>query len=218
VITATLATTPDRLVHALGVVEDLRPQVDRIRVYVNGPIPGNLPADVTWWSAPAGDLADAGKLYDPPTTGYALLVDDDLHYPEDYVRTMLAGLARYDGDAVTLHGCRVAPPLGSYYRDRRVVARCLYDAPRDELVQIPGTGVFAYDARSFYPPCDPVRWRFMTDIGVGRAAAEQRTRIVALAHGAGFIRHRDIDHSTTIWTRFHRNDGVQTAAVNEFAW
>ena len=217
--TVTMATTPDRLIHALGVVEDLRSQCDRMQVYVNGHAPMGLRSDVVWYSAPVGDVADMGKWFDAPLDGYHLTVDDDLHYPPGYVRDMVTACNGFDDRAVvSLHGCDVRPPIRSYYRDRVSKSRCLYQARADVRVMVPGTGALCYRAGQFYPPTDLERFRYMSDIAVGVAAQEQCVPCWAVAHEAGYVAHRDIDHSQTIWNRFFRADAPMTAEINAITW
>ena len=59
-VTVSMATTPARAGHALKVARELRPQCDRLQVYVNGVVEGCHHFPGNWMCAPDGDLAAAG--------------------------------------------------------------------------------------------------------------------------------------------------------------
>lgn len=222
IIEATMATTPDRLMGAIRVVEDLAPQgITRFVVYVNGPKPPGvpLPLGAEFLFAPEGDLADIGKFVYQPREGYHLTVDDDLYYPQDYVKRTVEAVDRYNREAVvSWHGAVVHDGIKSYYADRLARCHCLGAVARDTPVNVPGTGVMGYWAPLVRLHASLMSIPYMADIWVGRICQRHRVPIVALAHEKGWIRHQPIDHSQTIYERFARSDEIQTWLVNRAPW
>ncbi|ABV94595.1 hypothetical protein Dshi_2862 [Dinoroseobacter shibae DFL 12 = DSM 16493] len=93
-IVANLATYPPRA-HALGrVVASIAPQVDRLNVVLNeyDTVPVNLlDYDNVVPILIDRDLKDTGKFWPSVEDAeWVVLIDDDLHYPDDYVATTLA--------------------------------------------------------------------------------------------------------------------------------
>lgn len=218
--TATMATTPGRAQYAVKAFGSLVGQADYLHLYFNGD-----EHEMSWETgrdlidmgvrihfATNGDLADLGKFY-PPAPGVRITVDDDLIYPPDYVATLLDGLKRYPGCIVTFHGVDVHPQPQSYYRNRNVY-RCLGTVEEDRPVMVGGSGVMAFPDGVQIWYADP--WPFMADLVVARWAREHGFKIWVLAHAEGWIRHQEIDHRETIYTRFARSDEFQTWFVRRY--
>ena len=215
-VVATMATTPDRAHHAALAFGTLHAQTDRRILYFNGGEVDMTPdlyrrleaLGVDIMFAPAGDLADAGKLWPPvDCEDLWLLVDDDLLYPRDYVDVIKSGIERHPGCIVTFHGCDLVRPFAAYYRSRSVY-RCLGHVPNDRPVDVGGTGVMA-----FAPGIDPAIaevWPYMADLLVARWSKSAQVPIVVLGHAGDWIVHQDIDHTKTIFNQFARNDKFQT--------
>lgn len=214
-----MATTTARFPHALGVVDDLAGQVDKIVVYVNGGVPKEHDErhndKVLYLVGP--DLADNGKFAPHVPAGWHLTVDDDLHYPPDYVEQTIAGAERHPRAVVSWHGCLVDPPVRSYYRNKIGFA-CLGDVQKDQRIHIPGTGAMCYDADRYRFDADEMPIPYMADIWIGAMCQDRKIPVVVLAHEAGWITHRDIDHSQTIYSQFTGNDRVQTWLINSRLW
>lgn len=219
-VTATMATTPERLPHAIGVAHDLRRQVDRLYIRVNGaaPVAFKIPEGAEMTFDTTRDLADNAKFVDVPECGWHFTVDDDLHYPPDYVSRTIAGAERYNRKAVvSWHGATVRNGAKSYYKDRMKYP-CLGTVAEDAACNVPGTGVMAYHTDTIRVSLADFDVPYMADLWMGFACQRHRVPVVVLAHRQGWLRHRDIDHSTTIWARFNKNDSVQTALVNRIDW
>jgi hypothetical protein len=105
---AAVATHPDRVSLLPTVLESLRPQVDRLCVYLNGH--DSIPESVTrladnwvWAGENDGDIAKAH--WASRCDGLYLTCDDDIRYSPDYVQIMRHEIDRWQGRAlVTLHG------------------------------------------------------------------------------------------------------------------
>jgi len=96
------------------VVNALLPQCDKFYLYLNGytEVPEELPKSdklVCVCAGPGCEHADIGSqgkfFWVGRDEGYYLTVDDDIHYPEDYVKYMVAGVDKYGRKAIVgLHG------------------------------------------------------------------------------------------------------------------
>jgi hypothetical protein len=127
-IVAGMATMPDRLPYLEEAVASIRPQVDCLKVYLNGfaEKPACLEPDEAVLSSEAqGDLGAGGKFYwidgkdglDDYT--HYLSIDDDIHYPPDYATTLVREFAARGGRAIVgLHGTTFLQPMEDFVRSR----------------------------------------------------------------------------------------------------
>lgn len=124
------------------------------------------------------------------------LFDDDLIYPPDYVARTLAAIKKY-GCIVTYHGRQLLGEGLHYYKGHRAF-RCLDHVQNDEMVDVPGTGVMAFDTRYFHPKglADSPDLR-MADLVFGLEAAKQNKQIGIISHPAKWITH--IPNDETIY-------------------
>ena len=214
-ITATLATCEGREESLEQTINSLKHQVDKIMVYANyeeKPVPEG--AEYTFMTV--GDLADMGKLVFGIEEGYHLTCDDDLTYPSDYAQTMIHAVDTYD-KVVSLHGCNIQSPVESYYKERTDCLHCLAGFGGNRCVMIPGSGVMAYntDMFKFNYLWRLLHYKYMADIYVAVVLQRIKRGVMAIGHPAGWLKHNDIDHSTTIWSIYHDNDKRQAEAINE---
>ena len=219
-ITASFATFAPRAESAARVAADLLPQVDELRVYFNDWM------DLPDWTehpkvvaATGLDLSDAGKYFDPPQEGVHLVCDDDLYYPPTYVKQTLRGIDKYG--CVAWGGKRFdKTPVPSFYRGASLKLRVFEDVRTPLVIHMPLTCVFAYDTRlvTFSSTDFPLSMPHMADIHTGVVLNRKGVDCVCLPHKGSWIKHQEIDHSTTIWQRFHRDDAKQTQLVNSVKW
>lgn len=152
---ASMASIPRRVAALERVVEALLPQVDGLHVYLNGhrQTPDFLRDNrirVTL-SRQHGDRSDLGKFYGWASwgDGYVFTVDDDIHYPPDYVPRMVAAIERHQRKAIVcVHGTVLRRNPGgqpnakpSCYVHRRLHFKRAAEA--DRQVQLAGTGTVA---------------------------------------------------------------------------
>lgn len=158
-ILAALATIPGRARYLRRVLFSLRPQVDRLCVYLNGY--GNVPeavAELADEHVVDGENRGAERKFhwSERHRGLYFSCDDDLVYPPDYVARMLAEVERWNGDAiVTLHGrsydgrpthiSHVVPDSIGVFTNRLREGR---------WVNHGGTGVMAWDSRRVRIPSE----------------------------------------------------------------
>ncbi len=189
---AALAAQPRRAQLLPRVLASLRPQVDRLCVYLNG-----------WTEAPACvlELADEHVL-DPLNAGAEKKLhwaeewgglycstDDDIVYPPDYVSTMRRAVERWEGRAiVTAHGRAYAgTPRGVH----NVVPMSLGHYDRNvrpgRWINHGGTGVMVWDAsRVRVPATFPER--NIADMQVAVWAQQTQTPIWLLPHEAHWFK------------------------------
>ena len=104
-VTAQLATIPDRVNLLAQTIHSLLPQADRLNVMLNGGTytPPIKNRKLFYWHFD-NSKGDGVKFYNLPK-GYIFTCDDDLLYPEDYVETMINKLRQYDNEVIlTNHG------------------------------------------------------------------------------------------------------------------
>lgn len=115
-VTVNMATFPPRKGGLKARLDELAPQCDILRVYLN--CYSEWPREVPLYEnieyvlgddIRAPQMGSQGKLafIDPTRREYYLTVDDDIFYPADYVERIVAGCERYRNKAVVgYHGCR----------------------------------------------------------------------------------------------------------------
>lgn len=176
----------DRREALAKVIEVLTPQCDLIVVYDNVVEP---------------DITDLGKfaplLFPNGGPFYFFSCDDDLIYPDTYVEDMIAKIKEH-GTIVTHHG-RVLNGLDRSYYWGHTSFRCLADVYQDQIIDVAGTGVTAFDTEYFHPTeLTSAKDMKMSDLVFSLEAAKQGKKITVLAHKAGYIKHHDIDLTKTI--------------------
>jgi len=218
-VTASLCSIPTREAELHLVVASLKPQVDRLNVFLNGysSVPKCLKQP--WITAARSqdheDRSDANKAFwTGKVQGYHFLCDDDLVYPPDYVERLIAGIeARGRRAVVGAHGRVLKPALVNYYRSAAKVHRCLGRIQQDAPVHILGTGALAYHtdtlklAWSDFPEGD------MADIWFGVACQKQQVPQVVLRHQPGWMRLTKETQGDTIFERVSKADGRQTQVM-----
>jgi hypothetical protein len=155
---AALATIPSRAHFLPRVLESLRPQVDRLHVYLNGFTEAPqcvLDLADEYITDPTNNGAERKLHWSSSHRGIYLTCDDDFCYFGGYVQRMLDAVEKWDGEAiVTAHGRTflanasgwnsVKGPVGLYFR------RVEYG----RWVNYGGSGVMAFDTRKVPLPSD----------------------------------------------------------------
>lgn len=217
-ITAQIATLPDRVESLKLVVESLRPQVDRLFIALNGhkEVPEFILKDpFIEYKLLDNSLGDAAKFYDiEKQEGYFFACDDDLIYPETYVQDMIKKVDQY-GAVVTLHGRSfLSRPVASYYKSANIKYYCRYDVYGDHVVDVGGTGVMAFHTDNFKLKLSDFKRANMADIWVAKQVHEQKVNIIVVQHDMNYLRY--IPQTYTIWDSEHIDDSFQTEILNSF--
>lgn len=162
------------------------------------------------------DLTDNGKFYGLELIKepcYYFTCDDDLHYPSDYVATMIEAIER-TGTIVTHHGRKLRGLDRSYYRGHENF-RCLDENTFEGRIDVCGTGVTAFRTDYFKPKnLHQHPLQKMSDIIFSYEAVKQGKDITILKHTNKWITHLPIDHSKSIHTTENKNELRQIHLAN----
>jgi len=224
---ASLATIPARERGLRHVVAALLPQVDALGVYLNGydRVPPFLHRDeiVVARSQDSGVRGDAGKFFWSGTTsGYQLVCDDDIHYPEDYVDRLVEGIERYGRRAVVgFHGSVLRDELADYHTSRRLL-HFTRGLAADSPVHVLGTGVAGYHASAIsVRPKDFVAPN-MSDIWLALLGQRQRVPFVCMRRSEGWLSEHPGFRGESLYIRARRRaaepgagPSPETVAVRE---
>jgi hypothetical protein len=215
-ITANLATIKSRKSTLLQVIDSLLPQVDLVRVYANDYEPKINRERVE--VVTGKDYTDNGKFYWlPESKGIYLSCDDDLIYPYDYVDRIIKAMKRYPGCWITFHGRKMVGLGLDYYRGH-IVYPCLKKVSGDYELDVPGTGVSAFNTKDI--SFDMKSWKFfrMSDIMVAQELAKKKIKIICLSHEEGWIKH--IENDFTIYHseigNFAQNEQADLAYLSKY--
>jgi len=216
-ITAQIASVPDRVDSLHLTVTSLIDQVDQIFVGLNNydEVPSFLQHDKIVSVLMDNSLGDAAKFYDvEQRDGYVLTCDDDLIYPQGYVGYMTSAVDRHKC-VVTLLGKRYDNrPIASYRRGYTHIKRALLSVALDEEVHVGGTGCMAFHTDHLKVSIDDFKKPNMADLWMAKVAHEQGVKIMVIAHPQRYLTHRR--HAVGIWNTSGRLDGYQTEVINSF--
>lgn len=150
--------------------------------------------------------------------GYFFTGDDDLIFPEDYCKRMIAKLKEYDNQViVTCHGRNFNHyPIKSYYRDYQSKYACLDAVQYDTFVQVGGTGCMAFHTDFFRPEFSEFKNGFMADLFLSLQAQKKKIPILVMAHQKGWIVQQETNGG--IYEKYRNNDKVQTDFFNSWEW
>lgn len=221
-----IATTAERvalLPHSLG---SLRPQCDRLHVYLNGhaqvpDVVRELADD--WIRSDENEGADRKFRWAHEHDGIYLSCDDDFLYPPDYVARMTGELARWTAELgralfVTAHG-RSYPPRPKDCADRIGASAALNaHCPSGQWVNHAGTGVLAWDAAVIQVPLSyPVRNR--SDVQLSAWANARAIPIWTVPHFAGWFKPlRHEGSSVGLESRLERHASTNRLLLEHPEW
>jgi hypothetical protein len=208
-ITAQLASIPEREASLKLTVDSLRPQVDKLLVALNGYdcVPCFL--NNGEFVCLDNSKGDAAKFFDIEyLSGYIFTCDDDIIYPANYCEYMISKIKEYRS-IVTLHG-RVFPRPYIGYKVGESL-HCLRSVVKDTLVDLGGTGVMAWHSDLLKVRYSDFPAPNMADVWMAKLAHEQDVSIVCAAHPERFIKF--ISYENTIWNKekvnnFKRQDEI----------
>lgn len=230
-IIASFAAVPERQDVLPQVVEALLPQVDHLCVWLDRwvphPIPACLRRDNVYVQPHAEQYGDRGKfcgVWHPGRSSghYHLICDDDLLYPPDYVRRLVAALDEHERKiAVGVHASTLrGASFTSYRRNRGDVRHCLRTVTGDAWVNVLGTGTLAFHTDLFaYTGVRLVPEDFaepnMADVWFAIWAQRYKVPLLALGHRSGWLKLLVDPARPSIWNDgVAKGDGIETAALN----
>lgn len=147
--------------------------------------------------------------------GYFLTIDDDLIYPNDYVKYMIEKCNQYENKSIiTLHGRNFGKlPIQSYYGSAKERYSCLETVNNDVKVQYGGTGVMCFDTNLFKIGIEYFQYPNMADAWIGKYAKEHNIPIICAKHNQNYIQY--IPQKETIFDTESKKDLIQTKIVND---
>jgi len=232
-VTASLATIPNRVTPLKEMVDSIIDQVDILQVYLNGFEDKEIPVylfkenKVRIYRSQEedfGDRGDAGKFFNVQNIhGWHFVCDDDIHYPKDYVSSMIQKCEKYQRRFVV--GCHGGDfnkfPVNDAYKDRRNMAHYKKsEVKEDYLVHFLATNSVCFHSdtidlhESDFPKAN------MADIWLGLACQCKQVGMLNRAKVMGWIQDcANYDPWDSIFGhRYNKAKGgnadVQTTAVN----
>ena len=165
-----------------------------------------------------GDATKFKPFFSDKYEGYFLTCDDDLTYPPDYVEQMIAGIERYNREAVvSFHGKRVDSIAEGdpWYKFAGMRYQCLGEVHPDYPIHIPGTGCMGWHSSLVNWSRDDFEEPNMADIWAGVKLERAGISRYVLAHDEGWIKHsRHVNMNQTLW-RTNKADGKKTAYMTK---
>ena len=226
-----MATYPGRFNVIGKTVQSLLNQTiipTKIKIHVNQsdkspPLPKDERIEVHL--SPELNITDIGKfkLAAEEKTGIILTVDDDIHYPKDYVETMVSAVNRYSGNAIIgVHGCvlPVGEPVKDWkdYRQNRRVHWFRRSVSVDVPVNIVGTGTMAYDATKMKFNWQDYQEQRMVDIHVAVEAQENKWPMISPIRPREWMVPIDPDEgdeAESIWNMVQTDLAMQNDIINK---
>ena len=146
---------------------------------------------------------------------YAFFADDDLIFPEDYIKTCLRYATSYANCIFSFHGSELVfneqGKINHYYKNRKVY-RCLGDVAENQIVDIIGTGVAFWDTGVFDFDYSKVTDKNMADIVVSVEASRQKITRVVCQHSKDLLIYQEVPN--TIHSLCFNNCSRQTSKIN----
>lgn len=204
-------------------VNSLIEQVDKLYIYLNDyeTVPKfleNNPKIKYFMGKVYKDRGDTGKFFalKDVTEGYYFSADDDIIYPENYVEKTIEFLKKNDDKVIaTYHGAILKKGiLENYYRDRKQVHYAHFQ--RNPLVvDIGGTGVMAFNVKTFKPDIEKFLYPNMADVWVGIQAKDNNIPIVCAPRPLNWIKAEELPPDQTIYGS-KKNHDLQTDMLNKY--
>lgn len=188
-----VASIPSREASLRTVVERLLPQARQIGVYLNGydRVPEFLRHDriVVARSQSHGDLRDNGKFFFLEESGarYYATVDDDIRYPDDYLRQLLETLTEAgQRAAIGVHGAIYPTPLIDLIRSRQLFHFEDY-LPHVMPVHLLGTGTALIDQSDWELQFSEFGTPGMADVWFATAASRRDASLFVARRDRGWL-------------------------------
>lgn len=227
-IMAAMATMPERSPYLREAVESIRPQVDTLRVYLNGfeEVPDCLEPDEAVFSQDAvGDLGAEGKFYwydraEGQEHRHYMTIDDDLHYPPDYVDRLREEYDARDGRAIVgVHGFVFDEPITSYVTSRKERYRFNDALETPKPVHILGTNTTMLGHATLTLSLADFPRRNTSDLQLATVAQRMGVPLVSIPRPKDWIREtRPVDApGFSIWGEVKSNQGRTKAALARVA-
>jgi hypothetical protein len=196
-ITAHLATIPDRLDILPGVLESLSPLVNHVFVALNGhkDIVTTKFTNVTFRFC-SNEVGDAHKFeFINEVEGLVLVTDDDLTWSREAIELLVRKAEQYKCP-VSLHGKAYPRP----YRSFKCFSgnyRCLNTVIGDHPVDVIGTGTLMFNTDMVKVSMSMFQSPNMADVWFSKLCKKQGVPLMVIEHQAGIVGY--LNPKTTIW-------------------
>lgn len=221
-VTAQIASIPDRERLLEKTINSLLPQVDILNIMLNNYpyIPSFCFKDKVNAACFDNSKGDAAKFHALESVqGYIFTCDDDLVYPHNYVERMVNELKKHENKVIlTCHG-RIMndKPVHSSYTDRIAAFHWRDEQLKSVQLDIGGTGVMAWHSDAFFPDIDDIKIKNMADIWIAKFAKEQGVKIMLCPHKEDWIQYLHPERiAPTIWDEHYLKPEAQTKLYNSF--
>jgi len=222
-ITAQIASIPEREDMLRNTVASLFPQVDKLNVMLNAyeRVPyflKNGKIDVYRFD---NTMGDAVKFYEVYEDGYVLTCDDDIIYPPDWVSTMTSHVAKTVSVATIIGKIFKPKPINTFYGTSDRLIAYHWNKPNNDFhrVQVGGTGVMCFHTDHFRPRYEDFTEPNMADVFIAKFAHEQGVPIMVVPHNGYWIDYQEPPLRRTIWGACYfgdTDDTKQTEIFNSF--
>lgn len=217
-VLANMATYPKRRDIMMPAVNSILPQVDRLNIYLNEY--EEVPCELKHYKINAvlgKNIQDNGKFYFTDQSGYYFTIDDDLIYPQDYVKTLTEKLS--DGIVVTCHGKVIPNNTRSFLTGYMTKLECLKGFWGDHWVNVAGTGCLAFHTDTIRPKLTDFGAPGMADLWFSILCQQNKIPIKAIGHNEGWIAYNNrMNGKETLWDTYKGNDSYQTEVFNQYKW
>ena len=214
-ITANIASVPDREEQLIKTIDSLINQVDQINLCLNNYTKNpyiHHKVNVVFSDNKHGDAGKFMFVEACDDNTYYFSCDDDLIYPENYIHEGCKLIDQYK--IISYHGRTFLKyPIESYYRTPAIRHQCLATTTTTEPVHIAGTGVMGFNTKYFKPPFSIFKEKNMSDIWIGCYAKELGLNIWAIKHLSTYFKYQTVPN--TIHEAKVDNCSYETQIVNE---
>ena len=217
-----IASIPKRINALYQTLASLEHQANKIYVALNGY------TEIPEWAGQFRNveftltdniMGDANKfLALDKAKGYFFSCDDDIIYPDNYVKTMVNKLKKFGNAIVTCHG-RVVPnkPIQRFYKDTEQHHFQIRQR-NDIAVHIPGTGVCAFYAPDLKLSYYDFGCANMADIWLGLFAQKNQIPVICIERRRKWLDVAQIPENETIYQSNVNADEKQVELVNSIIW
>jgi hypothetical protein len=229
-VTASVSTVAWREDGLKRVVADILPQVDKLNIFLQGykSIPEFLQhpkITVVMGDDQPGALAlgsSAKFFWADKIKGYHFTIDDDIFYPENYVKYCIEKIEQYHRTAIVgFHGTLLKDDVQNYvpnkkkFRFRKSLFNFRCALENDRSVHLLGTGVLAYHTDTIKISINDFLTRNMDDIYFGIAAQLQHVPLVCIQRHEDYLKPIELlaTAPTSIYEQARQDGGKDILAV-----
>ncbi len=206
---ALIVSIPNRAEGLRKVIQAIQPQVDEIRILLNGfsSVPNDLKnyAKVSSIKTSSSGHLYASGVWDillPEDNGYMIVLDDDIEYPADYADKMIEAVENHQRRAVVVvHGMTFKEPFEDTIKDREVY---YFQAAHktDTVVHTGGVGTLVFHTDTIRPKVSDFPNPNFRDMWFSILAARKKVPIVCIARNRRWLVQMDTQ-GNNLWDMSH---------------